>query len=65
MSFSVGCAVSVFLRICAADPYGKGWIIVIEASDLDSDLDSLFHGDGVVDFVEAQVKKAEEERSKA
>ncbi len=46
------------------DPYGKGWIIVIKASDLDSELEDLIHGDAVISFIERQIKKAEEEKAK-
>lgn len=48
-----------------SDPYGKGWILVIEASDLESELKNLIHGDAVVDFIEKEIKKAEEEKAKA
>lgn len=48
------------------DPYGKGWILVIEAGDdLDSELENLVHGEAVVDFMEREVKRAEEEKAKA
>lgn len=47
------------------DPYGKGWILVIEASDLESELDDLMHGDELVDFVDREIQRAEEERAKA
>ena len=47
------------------DPYGKGWILVIEASDLDEDLGNLMHGDAVVEFIESEIKRAEEEKAKA
>lgn len=47
------------------DPYGKGWIIVIEASDLDSELDSLMQGDALVSFIESEIKIAEAEKAKA
>jgi glycine cleavage system H protein len=47
------------------DPYGKGWILVIEASDLDSDLGNLIHGSAVVEFIEKEIKRAEEEKAKA
>jgi len=50
------------------DPYGEGWILVIEAEDKDdlaSELNNLIHGDAVTDFIEKEVKKAEEERTKA
>jgi glycine cleavage system H protein len=48
-----------------SDPYGKGWILVIETEDLESDLKKLIHGDAVVAFIEAEIKKAEEEKAKA
>lgn len=51
-----------------SDPYGEGWILVIEAEeeeDLASELDSLIHGEAVVDFIEREIKRAEEERAKA
>jgi len=47
------------------DPYGKGWILVIKATDLDSELDNLMHGDELVDFIEREIKVAEEEKAKA
>jgi glycine cleavage system H protein len=47
------------------DPYGKGWIIVIEANDLGSELGNLISGEGVVDFLDREIKKAESERTKA
>ncbi len=47
------------------DPYGKGWILVIEASNLDEELDNLIYGkEKVEQFIESQIKKAEEERKK-
>ena len=46
------------------DPYGKGWILVIEASDLDSELSNLVHGDDVEGFIENEIKRAEEEKAK-
>ena len=50
------------------DPYGEGWILVIEAEDedeLQSELKNLIHGDAVQDFVEREIAKAEEEKAKA
>ena len=46
------------------DPYGKGWILVIEASDLDSELGNLIQGNAVADFVKREIQKAEEEKAK-
>ena len=51
-----------------SDPYGEGWILVIEAEDQDdltSELDNLIYGDAVKDFIEQEIKKTEEERAKA
>ena len=50
------------------DPYGDGWILVIEAEDKDelqSELKNLIHGDAVQDFVDREIAKAEEEKAKA
>jgi glycine cleavage system H protein len=47
------------------DPYGKGWILVIEASDLDSELGNLMQGEALVGFIEQEIKVAEEEKAKA
>jgi glycine cleavage system H protein len=47
------------------DPYENGWILVIEASDLESELENLIHGDAVTDFIEKELKRAEEEKAKA
>jgi glycine cleavage system H protein len=41
------------------DPYGEGWIIKIEASDLDEELGKLFHGESVEPWLEGEIKKAE------
>ena len=46
------------------DPYAKGWILVIEAGELESELGNLIHGDAVVGFIEREIKVAEEERAK-
>ena len=45
------------------DPYGEGWIVVIEASDLDSDLEHLFRGDAVAAFIDREIERAEKERA--
>lgn len=47
-----------------SDPYGRGWILVIDAEDLDSDLDNLMQGDALVEFIEREIKVAEEEKAK-
>jgi glycine cleavage system H protein len=47
------------------DPYGKGWILVIEAEDLDSELENLMQGEALVSFIEEEIKIAEQEKAKA
>jgi glycine cleavage system H protein len=47
------------------DPYDKGWILVLEASDLDSELKNLMQGEALVGFIEQEIKVAEEEKAKA
>lgn len=54
------------ISLINTDPYGKGWILVIEAGDdLASELENLVHGDALVDFMEHEVQRAEEEKAKA
>ena len=47
------------------DPYDKGWILVIEASNLEEELDNLMKGPAVAPFIEEEIKRAEEEKAKA
>ncbi|MGM0426569.1 MAG: glycine cleavage system protein GcvH [Thermodesulfobacteriota bacterium] len=51
-----------------SDPYGKGWILVIEAEDEDDladELENLIHGDAVGDFIDKEIEKTEAEKAKA
>jgi glycine cleavage system H protein len=48
-----------------SDPYGQGWILVIEASNLEEELGQLMKGPAVTPFIEQEIKRAEEERAKA
>jgi len=51
-----------------SDPYGGGWILVIEAPDEDelhAELKRLIHGDAVPAFVDREIARTEEERAKA
>lgn len=44
-----------------SDPYGEGWIALIKPSNLESDLESLMHGEEeVVPWMESEIKKSEE-----
>lgn len=48
-----------------SDPYGEGWILVIEPSNLEDDLAGLIHGpDAVNEWIAGELKKAEAERAK-
>ncbi len=47
-----------------SDPYGEGWILVIEATDLESELANLMQGESLTEFIEAEYRRAEEERAK-
>ncbi len=47
------------------DPYGEGWIIKIEPSNLEEDLERLMKGDAVKEWLMEEMKKAESERGKA
>lgn len=38
------------LELLADDPYGEGWMIKIQPSDMDNDLAALYHGDSVEDW---------------
>ena len=40
------------------DPYGEGWIVVIEPSSLDDELGSLMQGEAVATFIKEEVAKA-------
>ncbi len=43
------------------DPYGDGWIMKMEPSDLEDELENLVHGDdAVTEFIEREKKAAEE-----
>ncbi|MFQ5834759.1 MAG: glycine cleavage system protein GcvH [bacterium] len=46
------------------DPYGKGWIMVVESSNLEADLKNLMQGEVLVSWIEGEIKKAEELRKK-
>ena len=42
-----------------SDPYGTGWVIKIQPSEIDDDLENLLHGDAVEPWLEGEIKKAE------
>jgi glycine cleavage system H protein len=48
-----------------SDPYGEGWVIRIKPSNLDEDLNNLFHGAKLEEWIKAEIKRAEEEKAKA
>ena len=42
------------------DPYGEGWILLLEAPDADDEMGNLMTGDAVKTWLEAEIAKAEE-----
>ncbi|MGQ9629284.1 MAG: glycine cleavage system protein GcvH [bacterium] len=46
------------------DPYGEGWILKIQPSNLDEELGNLMKGDAVKDWLKGEIERAERERSK-
>ena len=47
------------------DPYGKGWILVIKATDVENELANLMHGDSLLPFIDQEIQRTEEEKAKA
>jgi glycine cleavage system H protein len=47
------------------DPYGKGWILVIEGNDVENELANLMHGDSLIPFIDREIQRTEEERANA
>jgi glycine cleavage system H protein len=47
-----------------SDPYGEGWILEIEATDIENELNNLMQGEALTEFIEAEYRRAEEERAK-
>jgi len=46
-------------RIIGKDPYGEGWLAVIEPSSLESDLKNLLYGDAAVEWFKKEAEKAQ------
>ena len=44
------------------DPYGKGWIMLVKPTNLEQDLESLIHGDGVEPWIMKKMEEAEEKK---
>jgi glycine cleavage system H protein len=42
------------------DPYGAGWIMVVEPSDWEGEKAVLMQGDAIKDWMDGEMKKAEE-----
>jgi len=47
------------------DPYGKGWILVIEATDVENEIANLMHGDSLLPFIDQEIQRTEEEKASA
>jgi glycine cleavage system H protein len=44
------------------DCYGNGWILLIEPSNLEGDLDELMKGDDAAGWLESEIEKVEKEK---
>ena len=44
-----------------ADPYGRGWLVVIRPSKLERDLQDLVHGEALQPWLEAEYQNYQEE----
>jgi glycine cleavage system H protein len=42
------------------DPYGSGWVMIVQPEDWDGEKDDLMQGDDVATWMEGEMKKAEE-----
>ncbi len=47
-------------KLINKDPYGAGWVMVLEPSDWESEKGGLLQGDAVATWMEGEMKKAEE-----
>ena len=45
-----------------SDPYGDGWVMKIQPSNLDDDLAKLKHGDNVEEWLKSEVERVEKEK---
>ena len=43
------------------DPYGKGWLIVINPTNLEEDMTKLVKGDQAVEWLKKQIKEVAKE----
>lgn len=46
------------------DPYGKGWIFLMEATDLEGELPGLMQGNTLMEWLRGEIKRAEEHKKK-
>jgi glycine cleavage system H protein len=46
------------------DPYGTGWMIVIEPSDLENNLGNLMKGEAVRPWIDSEIRRAAELKKK-
>ncbi len=44
-------------KLVHEDPYGRGWMVIIEPEKLEEDLKALYHGDPAVGWYKAEIKK--------
>jgi glycine cleavage system H protein len=42
-------------KLANSDPYGKGWLVLVEPEDLSRDLATLMHGEGLQAWLESNI----------
>ncbi len=43
-------------KLANSDPYGEGWFVLIEATNLEEDLEELLHGEEALEWLKREIK---------
>lgn len=44
-------------KLANSDPYGEGWFVVVEPTNLEEDLKNLLHGEEAVNWLKKEIKE--------
>ncbi|WXG41044.1 MAG: glycine cleavage system protein H [Candidatus Freyarchaeum deiterrae] len=44
-------------KLANTDPYGEGWFVVVEPTNLDKDLKNLLHGEEAIEWLKKEIKE--------
>ncbi|MEM2145080.1 MAG: glycine cleavage system protein H [Candidatus Jordarchaeaceae archaeon] len=44
-------------KLANSDPYGEGWFVIMEPTNLDSDLKNLLHGEEAINWLKKEIKE--------